>query len=117
MTKLKSFFVALALFCFATASFANTPLSEIPTSTTETKELSKELATYINAIDVDALDIEVEKVHVNFIVNNNNEIVVMSTSNEAFDNTFKSVLNYKTVQATGIKKFKVYTLPVMLKKR
>lgn len=118
MTKLRLFFLALSIFCFATASFANNPVGDVPTATSksETKAFSKEIAGFIKNIDADAIAGNNETVHVNFIVNNNNEIVVMSTSNENYDGVFKGALNYKAVKAIGIQKFKVFTLPVTMKK-
>lgn len=116
MTKLKSFFVALSICCFALTSFAAPFFTINPASPNETKALSEEVSAYIKNIDIAALNLGEDKFHINFIVNNENEIVVMSTSNEDFDRIFKSALNYKSVKADGIERFKVFTLPVTLKK-
>ena len=53
---------------------------------------------------------------VSFMLNNNNEIVVISVNSKVsnMDSFVKSRLNYKKIDVKGIKKGKVYTLPVRI---
>ena len=55
-------------------------------------------------------------VRVNFMVNSNNEIIVMSTDQKNLDRSIKSALNYKKLKSSNIKVNMNYTLPVSLKK-
>lgn len=52
------------------------------------------------------------KVNITFIVNNQNELVVLTTNNHLFDDSIKSLLNYKKIVLSDLKQNTVYTLPV-----
>lgn len=56
-----------------------------------------------------------QKVNINFLINNRNEIIVLSTTNENFDNAIKEVLNYRKVSINELKPNTVYTLPVVFR--
>ena len=55
-------------------------------------------------------------VHVTFMVNAKNEIIVMSTDKKVLDNKIKNTLNYKQLKSSDIKVNTTYTLPVVLKR-
>ena len=55
-------------------------------------------------------------VNVTFMVNSNNEIIIMSTNQKNLDSSIKSALNYKKLKSSDIKVNITYTLPVVLKK-
>jgi hypothetical protein len=52
------------------------------------------------------------KVNITFIVNDQHELVVLSTNNHLFDDSIKSLLNYKKIVLSDLKQNTVYTLPV-----
>ena len=56
-------------------------------------------------------------VHVTFMVNANNEIIIMSTDQKDLDSSIKSTLNYKKLKSSDMKVNVKYTLPVILKTR
>jgi hypothetical protein len=55
-------------------------------------------------------------VNVKFMVNANNEIIVMSTDQKNLDGRIKSSLNYKKLKSSDMDINVTYTLPVVLKK-
>ncbi len=54
-------------------------------------------------------------VHVTFLVNQKNEIIVLSTDSDVLDKNLKSVLNYKKLTTSDFKVNETYTLPIVLK--
>ena len=53
---------------------------------------------------------------VSFIINNKNEVVVVSVKgNDQLDRYVKKKLNYQIVKVKGVKKGKVYRLPLTIK--
>jgi hypothetical protein len=55
------------------------------------------------------------KINISFLVNGQNEIIVLSTNNEEFDSLIKSALNYKKISVSELDYNTVYTLPVTFK--
>ena len=55
-------------------------------------------------------------VNVTFEINAKNEIIVISTDNDSYDQSFKSVLNYKKLNSSDMSIGKKYTLPIKLTK-
>ena len=55
-------------------------------------------------------------VNVTFMVNSQNEIIIMSTDKKDLDSSIKATLNYKKLKSSDMKVNKAYTLPVILKK-
>lgn len=56
-----------------------------------------------------------EKINISFLVNGQNEIIVLSTSNSEFDSLIKSTLNYRKISLSDLEYNTVYTLPVVFK--
>jgi hypothetical protein len=52
------------------------------------------------------------KVNITFIVNDQHELVVLSTNNQLFDYSIKSLMNYKKIVLSDLTPNTVYTLPV-----
>ncbi len=57
------------------------------------------------------------EVEISFVLNKKNEVVIMSvdSSNDEVTSFIKGKLNYKTVKVKGIKKGKVYRVPLKIK--
>jgi len=82
----------------------------------ETNSARNEIKNLIEKADI-ADNIEVDIiVKVNFMVNSNNEIIIISTDQKNLDSSIKSALNYKKLNSSDIKVNMNYTLPVSLKK-
>lgn len=113
MNNLKSIIAIIAI--YFTTSFS--------TFATENKlsKANKELRAEIVSILGDEVVMEIKKTtkaEISFIVNKQNEIVIVSVdcnSNE-FNSFVKSKLNYKKINVTGIKKGEIYIVPVKINK-
>ncbi len=82
----------------------------------ETKTARNEIKSLIQKSNlVDNLKSDVS-VNVTFMVNEKNEIIIMSTSQKSLDSRIKSTLNYKKLKSSDMKVNVAYTLPVTLKK-
>tara|TARA_R110000787_G_scaffold41071_16_gene101664 strand:- start:17054 stop:17386 length:333 start_codon:yes stop_codon:yes gene_type:complete len=108
MKKVNVILVALALFIGTLTSYAGVD----PVTTTET---TKEFVKLLKAPGFE-IDSEI-KVVVTFVVNKNNEVVVLSVDCEAKQicNYIKSRLNYQKIN-TDLQKGVEYKIPVRIKK-
>lgn len=84
--------------------------------------VNKKLRTEIVSILGDTIPLELNKsseAEVSFIINNNNEVVVISveSSSKEFKSFVKSKLNYKKINETGAKKGEIYKMPVKINKK
>lgn len=57
------------------------------------------------------------KIMVKFTFNHENEIIVLSTDNEDYDASLKSLLNYKTLDLDGDLSNKVFILPIRVERK
>lgn len=57
-----------------------------------------------------------DKLVINFLVNTQNEIIIVSTGNSEHDATVRNILNMKKIKAVDVEYNKIYTLPVEVKK-
>lgn len=108
MSNLKLIVSAFALVLFSTATYAN-PIPEAK------NQLRTEIANYINNINFSNTDLEEDVLHVHFMLNSKNEIIVLSTDNKDLDQRIKGELNYRSVNVKGAEQNKVYTLPIRVK--
>jgi len=81
----------------------------------ETKELRTEIVSFLG----DNISIELQETstaEVSFIVNNDNEIVIISVDSniEELNSYIKSKLNYKKLNVKGTKKGEVYKIPLRI---
>jgi len=83
-----------------------------PTFTDARKEIKKLI---IKSDMIGTIQEEVT-LNVTFMVNDKNEIIVMSTDNEDYDYSIKAILNYKKLKSSDMKINTNYTLPLVLKK-
>jgi len=89
------------------------PVSEYNSDPTTT---SQQLLKYLEKIDIS--DLEGKKtVMVHFIINEYNEILVLSTNDEEFDRRIKSSLNYEKIENCKLELNESYWLPVIFKQR
>ncbi len=102
----KLFFTILSLAFFTSATKANIE----PT----TNNVREEIEILINKASL-SFDSELE-ITLNFLINNNNEIIVVSTNNPDFESQFRSILNLKKIKTQDVTFNKMYTLPIKVKK-
>ena len=109
--KMSKVFV-FTLMCAVTGSintYANNPISN-------PNNIRLEILDLVSTIDLAEMEADSERVKVQFMVNNKNEIIVLNLSETQFENAIKTRLNYKKVDVEGIVKNKIYTLPVVFNK-
>jgi hypothetical protein len=102
--------ISLSTVFFASAANLN------PNKTDETKTLRTEISSFIGK----NIPIELDKatiVKISFIVNNENEIVVLSVDSNLseLDYLLKRKLNYKKITVKGVKKGVIYRMPIKIK--
>ncbi|MEE9438811.1 MAG: hypothetical protein V3V14_07400 [Saprospiraceae bacterium] len=98
---------ALFALVFGTVSANTDP--NLKSSRTEIKEMIQK-STLLSNINID------KTIYINFLLNNKNEIIILSTNDPKMDKAIKSVLNYKKLVSKDMQINKTYTLPLVLKK-
>ncbi|MFD2567538.1 hypothetical protein [Pseudotenacibaculum haliotis] len=115
MKKLKLTITAIAL-CFATmTAFAN---DNEPTAKEKNNAFRSKIVSLLGSeIPVQLTDGKALKASLTLMVNNNNEIIVVSTNSKdaSVDTYVKSKLNYKKIDVKGLKKGQVYQVPLTIK--
>ena len=110
MKKSKLFFAALLCAFFASATtYAATPDND-------PNEIRMEIMKLVKQIDVSDINTDYERTYVQFMVNSNNQIVVVNVSSKDLDKRIKSKLNYKKLKTEDVQQNEVYTVPVVFKK-
>lgn len=109
MNNLKSIITIIAISLATTFSTSATEK--------EPSKITKKLRTEIVSMLGDKIPIEfkkTEKVEVSFMINNANEIVVVSVDSKLneFNSYVKRKLNYKKLDVKGAKKGEIYKIPV-----
>lgn len=110
MNKIKSLISAFAFILIASSTFAN----DISTSTLD--DLRTEIAKHLSNVDLEKLDGDSATMKIKFLVNDKNEVIVLSVDNDSFDETIKSRLNYQVLDTDDVVKNTVISVPVTLKK-
>jgi len=87
-------------------SFAASGLDTKP-SKTVTKQIEK----IIKKMDLKEADVKDLTLKLKFTVNDNNELIVLSTGDSKIDTRIKGALNYKSIEG-GLEQYKVYILPI-----
>ena len=97
------FSLGLATLMAVGSATAATPAGPTDTPITVTKDIQA----LIKGLDLDITKIDDTTIKVKFMVNGDDELIVISTDS-AMDSTLKEALNYKQVDASGLKPYKVY---------
>ena len=114
MTFRKSFLAAIAILAITVSSFATSTYPTYDTNTSSTKAYS-EIKTIIKAIDFNVVDLDEEKIKVRFMINSDNEVIVLHTNNEKLDSFIKSTLNYRSLKNDDLKVNQIYIMPITFK--
>jgi len=110
MNNLKSYFATfLFVGFFAFSSFANNTPSEKP------ETVNVQISKLLKGMEVENVE-NTKTIYVDFMLNDKAEIIVVSTSDKDLDDTLKSKLNYKKIEAPQLDRFKKYTIPVKIEK-
>jgi uncharacterized membrane-anchored protein YitT (DUF2179 family) len=106
----KIFFAITFSLLISSFAFANPNTSLEPTESTKT--VTTKIMSIIQNLDINFNKLESKTVKVKFIINESDELIVLSTTNSDLDRTLKNALNYTEVSSSDIKYNKVYILPV-----
>lgn len=66
----------------------------------------------IKKLDLDTKLIENATLKIKFMVNENDELIIISTGDSNLDSIIKNALNYKEVNTKGLRPYQVYIVPV-----
>jgi hypothetical protein len=108
MRKIKSIIAILAI---SLSTIFSVNAAEVTPS--KTKELRTEIISILgNIIDLDLK--KTSKAEVSFMINNQNEIVIISVDSDIklLNNYIKRKLNYKKVEVKGVAKGEIYKMPL-----
>ena len=103
--KLTKLFFALFALTISTATFASSG-PEFPSVREEIQSLIQNSNLVFD---------QSEKVLINFLINNESKLIVLSTSGNIDEESIRSILNLKKVNKGELETNTVYTLPVQLK--
>lgn len=111
MKNLKAFIAVIAMTLLVTSS----AMANSSTETTSKEELRDEVVDLLGNHPFDDVDNTIEAT-VSFMLNKHNEIVVISVESrsEGVEGFVKQKLNYKKINAIGLKNGKIYELPVII---
>ena len=109
MTKLKSVIAVFALAILTTTVFANS-ISEAAQ-----QQIRKQIAQHLQNIDLTRYNVNEASIQLTFMVNSQNEIVVLSTNNERFDGLLKAKLNYLKLNLDEKSVNQIFSVPITLK--
>ncbi len=92
-------------------AFATTPNHIVETSTSTSKTYTK-IKNIVKNIDFDMKSLQDQTVKVRFMINADNEVVILHTNNDEADYLIKRTLNYKEIKENDLAVNKVYILPI-----
>ena len=104
--KITKLLFALLALSISTVTFANSG-PDYPT-------VGEEIKTLIQKADIDFED--TEKVMINFLINSDSKLIIVSTSDKENEASLRSVLNLKKVNKGDLEMNTIYSLPIQLKK-
>ncbi len=105
--KFKAFFLSsIFLFAIAGSAFANNA------DLTPSKDLARKIKSELSKVDLDYTQLNGETLKIRFMINERQEIIVLSTDNKKLDNTIKDALNYDRLEGKELEPFEVYVVPV-----
>jgi hypothetical protein len=105
MKTTKNLIAAICLTLVASFTFAST-------KPTAKKSENTQIQNYLEKLEFNKVVKEAATLDIHFMINDANEIVVVSTTNPALDEIIKSGLNYKTLEVYNLERNSLYIIPV-----
>ena len=81
-----------------------------------TNTITTDIRNMIPRMDIDFTTMDAKTIKIKFMVNDKNEIIIISTDKTDLDSAIKSALNYREVSDKGLKPYSVYIVPVTFEK-
>ena len=66
------------------------------------------------ALDLENMNLKDTDVRVQFLINDENEIIVLRTDNDELDSIVKGTLNYEEVEETNLSRNRLYSINIKL---
>lgn len=89
--------------------------SNLATASDNPINWKSQMVSYLSQLDIPA-DEAPDKILVDFMISDNFEIIVISTSEKELDKQIKAKLNYKKLVSKDLVRGKKYTLPIIFDK-
>jgi len=109
---MKTILLSLCLLVGAMNVNAFTPDTDDPK-----QELTKQLSTIVSSSSIWNGTKENHKLIVSFTINDNNELVILSTNDSDFDFELKGLLNYRKMNISPALKNKIFHLPIRIESK
>lgn len=103
--KITKLLFALLALSISTASFANSD-PDYPT-------VGEEIKALIQEANIDFKD--TDRVLINFLINSDSKLIIVSTTDRENESSLRSVLNLKKVNKGDLETNTIYTLPIQVK--
>jgi len=100
-------------FCLMITVFSASAFS--PSSTDPAVELTKKLSDIITASSIWEEASENQSIIVSFTINENGELVILSTNNNVYDAKLKGLLNYRRINTNPVLVNRIFHLPIKIK--
>lgn len=100
------------VFGLTLAAITSTTALAGDTATPEAKPMKTALKDMIQDLKLDVDMLTDATLKIKFMVNENKELIVLGTNDEAIDGYIKNSLNYKTLDTSDAKPYEVYIVPV-----
>ena len=111
MKTLKNFVTSLGMFVLV----LNSALAYSSDPNTIKKPEVNQIQSMLKGIDYGKFLEKETKLNISFFVNDQSEIIIVSTNNQDLDSVIKSTLNYRKISLYKLDFNKVYTIPVVIK--
>ena len=98
------------LFTLLTLSFCTASYASFDPNTSTREEIQLMMQ------DVDFKLESTDKILVNFMINTDNKLIIVSTDSKTNDEIIRSSLNLKSINSIDLELNKIYTIPIQLKK-
>lgn len=116
MNYRKAFFCSVLALCLSAIAIASTPIYDGVEASTSSSKTYAEIKRVVKNIDFDMEKFDDQTVKVQFMINADNELVILRINNEDAEYLLKRTLNYKEIKENDLTVNKVYILPISFKK-
>ncbi len=112
----KVIFSSLLAFGLSALAIASTPNTIAEDASTTSSKTYTEIKKIVKKIDFDMDKFQDQTVKVQFMINADNELVILRINNDDAEYLIKRTLNYKELKENDLKVNKVYILPISFQK-
>ena len=107
-------FTKLLLALFLTITSLSLAANDLHPASKQTA-LRQEIVEYLRNANLNI--VKEHSITIDFLINSENKIVVISNSGEDLENSIRNILNYKTIKTSDFEVNAIYTLPIKMVKK